>query len=158
MKQLMLDLVHPASNQILLTVNRGGPAGESDWAEIRRSALTLAESGTVLMAPGQGPNQTAAQADWARYAGALADAGRTVYQAAQAKDAAALASAAGRLDATCTACHKEFRHELFAQKFSEGRRIGHRTHHRGRRSDFYITHACFLASPADDEGKSGVLY
>jgi hypothetical protein len=113
MKQLMLDLVHPASNQILLIVNRGGPAGESDWAEVRRSALTLAESGTLLTAPGRAPNPTSAPVDWAKYAGMLAGAGSAAYQAAQAKDAAALASAAGRLDASCTACHKEFRPNLF---------------------------------------------
>jgi hypothetical protein len=36
MKQLMLDLVHPASNDILLFVNRGSPKAEAEWAAVRR--------------------------------------------------------------------------------------------------------------------------
>src|SRR5215467_9527575 len=52
MKQLMLDVIHPASNSVLLAINRGGPAAVMDdreWAEVRRGALTLAESGNLLL-------------------------------------------------------------------------------------------------------------
>src|SRR5712692_7133812 len=52
-KQLMLDLIHPSSNDILLAIYRGGPPGgakdEKEWAAVRRAALTLAESGNMLM-------------------------------------------------------------------------------------------------------------
>jgi len=44
-KQLMLDLIHPSSNDILLAIYRGGPKDEKEWARWRRSAVTLAESG-----------------------------------------------------------------------------------------------------------------
>ena len=49
MKQLMVDVIHPASNALLLLINRGGPSDDKEWAEARRSALILAESGNLLM-------------------------------------------------------------------------------------------------------------
>lgn len=106
MKQIMLDLVHPASNDILLAIHRGGPKDEKEWAAVRRGALTLAESGKLLTARVQA-------ADWARYAAALANAGGAAYKAAQAKDAAALAALADSIDASCTACHKQYRPNVF---------------------------------------------
>src|ERR1700733_10273829 len=91
MKQLMLDLIHPASNDILLTVNRGGPSDDKEWATMRRSALALAESGNALM-PRVDSNA------WRTAAKLLADAGSDAYKAAQAKDARALAAVTARID------------------------------------------------------------
>ena len=48
MKQLMLDVIYPASNNVLLAINRE-PADDKEWAEVRRGALTLAESGNLLI-------------------------------------------------------------------------------------------------------------
>src|SRR5919197_4079547 len=79
MKQLMLDLIHPASNSLLLLINRGGPDDEMQWAEARRSALTLAESGNLLIMR----NRSAA---WITDARLLIDAGTAAYKAADAKD------------------------------------------------------------------------
>ena len=53
MKQLMLDLIHPASNDILLFVNRGVPKTDAEWAAVRRSALTLEQSEKLLATPGR---------------------------------------------------------------------------------------------------------
>lgn len=112
MKQLMLDLIHPASNEILLIVNRGGPADEKEWAVIRHSALTLAESGTLL-----GERGSARDIDeWAKDARLLADAGSGAYKAALAKDAKALAAVTESLDASCTTCHKQFRPDVFPRQ------------------------------------------
>ena len=112
MKQLMLDLIHPASNEILLIINRGGPADEKEWAAVRRSALALAESGDLLMARGR----ARAANDWPKDARLLADAGGAAYKAALGKDAKALAAAADSLDASCTACHKQFRPDVFPRQ------------------------------------------
>jgi hypothetical protein len=106
MKQIMVDLIHPASNDILLAIHRGGPKSEKEWAAVRRSAITLAESGKILTAR----NQTG---EWTRYANALANAGDAAYRAAQAKDAGALEAVADSLDASCTACHKQYRPNVF---------------------------------------------
>lgn len=113
-KQLMLDLIHPSSNDILLAVYRGGasdnkPLDDKEWAVIRRSALALAESGNTLMT-------RVDSTDWRSAAKLLADAGSEAYQAAQAKDAKALAAVAPRIDASCTNCHKQFRPNVFPRQ------------------------------------------
>jgi hypothetical protein len=109
MKQLMLDLIHPAANDLLLIVNRGGPKGDAEWAAARRSAATLAESGNLLMARGRDRNQ----ADWAKDAKMLSDAGTAAYKAAETRDAGALAALTAQLDASCTNCHTQFRPDVF---------------------------------------------
>src|SRR5437763_1355440 len=85
MKQLMLDMIHPASNSLLLLINRGGPADDREWADARRSAMTLAESGNLLVMR----NRAAA---WLTDARTLTDAGAAAYKAAEAKDTKALAA------------------------------------------------------------------
>jgi hypothetical protein len=108
-KQLMLDLIHPSSNDILLAVYRGGPKDEREWAALRRSALALAESGNMLMMRGRARDQ----ADWAKDAKLLVDVGTAAYKAAQAKDGNALATLTGAIDASCTTCHKQYRPNVF---------------------------------------------
>ena len=111
-KQLMLDLIHPSSNDILLAINRGGPKQESEWAAVRRSAVTLAESGNMLMMRGRARDQ----ADWLKDAKLMVDAGNDAYKAAQAKDPAALAAVGNALDASCTTCHKQYRPNVFPKE------------------------------------------
>jgi len=105
-KELMLDLIHPASNDLLLAINRGGPSTDPEWSAARRSALTLAQSG-MLLAP-----QINSDA-WRAAVARLSNAGEDAYKAAQAKDAKTLAAATARIDASCTACHKQFRPNVF---------------------------------------------
>ena len=75
---------------------------------MRRSALTLAESGNTLAAQGQPASEA-----WANAAKQLADAGSEAWKAAQAKDAKALAAVTAHIDASCTNCHKQFRPNVF---------------------------------------------
>jgi cytochrome c556 len=109
MKQLMVDFIHPASNDILLFVSRGAPNDEKEWAAVRRGALTLAESGNLLMLRGRARDQ----GDWMKDARLLVDAGTAAYKAAQAKDLKALAALADSFDASCTTCHKQYRPNVF---------------------------------------------
>jgi cytochrome c556 len=106
-KQLMLDLIHPAANDILLAISRGGPADDKEWAAVRRSALTLSEAGDRLGT--RGPDR----GDWIKDSKLLSDAGTAAYRAAQSKDAKALAALADSLDASCTTCHKQYRPNVF---------------------------------------------
>src|SRR5271167_2042659 len=108
-RQLMLDLIHPSSNDILLAIYRGGPKDEKEWAAVRRSAVTLAESGNMLMMQGRARDQ----GDWMKDAKLLVDVGNSAYKAAQAKDSDALAGLAGAIDASCTTCHKQYRPSVF---------------------------------------------
>ncbi len=107
-KQLMLDLIHPSSNDILAgDLPCGGPKSDSEWAAVRRSAITLAESGNLLMLRGRMRDQ----GDWIKDAKSLVDAGNAAYKAAQAKDATLRARGACRSlgRASCTTCHKQYR-------------------------------------------------
>lgn len=106
MKQLMLDLIHPASNDILFFVNRGAPKTDAEWATVRHSALTLQEAGELLATRN-------VQGDWAKDARMLADVGAAAYRAAQAKDLNALAALTDSLDTSCTTCHKQYRPNVF---------------------------------------------
>src|ERR1700685_1606559 len=108
-RQLMLDLIHPSSNDILLAIYRGGPKDEKEWAAVRRSAVTLAESGNMLMMQGRARDQ----GDWMKDAKLLVEVGNSAYKDAQAKDGAALASLAGAVDNSCTTCHKQYRPDVF---------------------------------------------
>jgi cytochrome c556 len=112
MKQLMLDLIHPASNEILLSIYRGGPKGDAEWAAVRRSALTLAEAAALLPARGTDRDSGA----WEKDSKFLADVGAAAYKAAQAKDTKALAAVAEPLDASCTTCHKQYRPNVFPRE------------------------------------------
>lgn len=105
MMEFMYSMVHPASNEILLSVNRGGPQNDKEWADVQRSALQLAESGNLLMMRGRARDQ----GEWMKDAKALVDVGAAAYKAAKAKDANALTAASQQLDATCYACHKQYR-------------------------------------------------
>jgi hypothetical protein len=109
MQQVMLDLIHPASNDILLFVSRGAPKNELEWAAVRRSALTLAEAGNLLTMPGRARDAN----DWMKDARALTDVGTAAYRAAQAKDLNALSALTESLDASCTNCHKQYRPNVF---------------------------------------------
>lgn len=111
-KQLMLDLIHPASNDILLFVNRGSPKTDAEWAAVRRSALTLQESGNLLTMRGRARDQ----GDWVKDANMLAGVGRAAYQAAEAKDWSALSQLTESLDASCTTCHKQYRPNVFPRE------------------------------------------
>lgn len=109
MKQLMLDLIYPSSNDILFFINRGTPKSKTEWAGVRRSAITLAESANLLMTPGRSRDQ----GDWRKDARDLADVGTAAYKAAQAQDFTALAALSDSLDAACTRCHKQYRPNVF---------------------------------------------
>ena len=106
MSDIMVSMVYPATNNILLSIYRGGPQNDMDWETVQRNAVLLAESGNVLLmrAP-VGANQ----ADWARDAHMLVDAGAAVYKDARAKDTSALLTTDQAINASCVNCHKQFR-------------------------------------------------
>ena len=95
------------TNTLLLLIHRGGPTTEHEWGEARRSAITLAESGNLLVLRNSAAN-------WVADAKLLRDAGAAAYKAAESADAKTLESLADRIDASCTTCHKHFRPAVFA--------------------------------------------
>jgi hypothetical protein len=109
MSQLMVDVIYPASNELLFFIYRGGPNDEKDWAVVRRSALTLAETGNLLMTRGRARDE----GNWMKDARMLVDVGAAAYKAARAKNVAALIAVEKALDASCTTCHKHYRPSVF---------------------------------------------
>jgi cytochrome c553 len=105
MSELMVSMIYPAANDILLLINRGGPKDDKEWVALQYSAIRLAESGNVLMMRGRALNQD----DWMKDAKMLVDVGASVYKAARAKDAGALAALNDSINAACTTCHKQYR-------------------------------------------------
>jgi cytochrome c556 len=103
MSELMVSMIHPATNDLLMAIYRGGPKTEREWRDVQRNAVLLGESGNVLMLRNRN------QGDWVKYSRMLSDAGAAAYKAARAKDAAALAAVDAPLNASCTSCHKQFR-------------------------------------------------
>ncbi len=106
MKQLMVEIIYPASNEILLIVNRGGPSDDAEWAAVQRSAMTLAESGNLLIIRNR-------SAGWVAHATTMMAVGASAHKAAESKDGKGLAALAEALDRSCLACHKQFRPTVF---------------------------------------------
>jgi hypothetical protein len=109
MSELMVNVIHPASNEILMSIYRGAPKDDKEWAAVQRSALVLAESGNLLLMPGRVRDQ----GDWVKDSKLLVDVGTAAYKAARAKDAKALAALDSQIDATCTTCHKQYRPNVY---------------------------------------------
>ncbi len=105
MSELMVSMIHPASNNILLQINRGGPDSDAEWFALRRNAIRLAESGNVLTMRSRG-------LEWEQASGALVDVGAAAYRAAGDRDVDALAALSEQLDAACVSCHKQYRPDL----------------------------------------------
>jgi hypothetical protein len=104
MGELMVSMVYPAANDLLLYAQRA-PQNDKEWMAAQRAAILLGESGNVLMMRGRARDQ----GEWMKDARMLVDAGAAAYKAARAKDAAGLAALDATINASCVACHKQYR-------------------------------------------------
>ncbi len=104
MNQLMINIVYPTSNAVFY-VARGAPKNQQEWNEMANNALTLAESGNLLMMPARARDND----KWMADAKLLVDAGAAAYKAAQAKDADGLVALGDQLNTACVQCHMDYR-------------------------------------------------
>jgi hypothetical protein len=104
MSQLMVDIIYPASDA-LFYVERAKPQNDREWGVLRGTALTLAESGNLLMMPGRARDQ----GDWIKDSKLLVDAGAAAYKAAQKHDLQAILDLNEQLTTSCTKCHVQYR-------------------------------------------------
>jgi len=104
MSQLMVDIIYPASDA-LFYVERAKPQNDREWGVLRGTALTLAESGNLLMMPGRARDQ----GDWIKDAKLLVDVGAAAYKAAQKKDLQAILDLNDQLNTSCVKCHVQYR-------------------------------------------------
>jgi len=112
-KQLMDSTVHPAAEVIFESVGsiitiKGTeeirPANDEEWSEVRRSAMTLAEAGNLLMLG----NRPWDKDFWFENARLLTDAAMVAWRAADAKNAEALFDAGGQVYEVCQRCHEHY--------------------------------------------------
>ena len=82
----------------------GAPTTDEEWVAVEHGALTLAESGNLLMmaprAMDDGP--------WMQMSLALVDAAMAAYKAAQSKDVEKVLHAGSAVYDTCTNCHATY--------------------------------------------------
>ena len=104
MSQLMIDIIYPASDA-LFYIERDPPKNDQDWNRIRGVALTLAESGNLLLMGSRALDQDR----WIKDSRLMIDAGKAAFKAAQKKDMQAILDLNEQLTASCTTCHRHYR-------------------------------------------------
>lgn len=102
-RQIMLGIVAPASDVIFKVPNEA-PKDDKQWATVQNSALTLAETGNLLMLPGRAMDK----GEWTKQAKALVATGAAAFKAANNKDVKALVEIGDKIDETCEACHAKY--------------------------------------------------
>lgn len=111
-KQLMEGpIVHAAEvfwGSVSTTLDKDGvtekfPRSDEEWEQVRAAAMTIAESGNLLMiAP------RARDGEWNALAAQLVDVGALAVTAAESKDPEAILEAGERVYNVCTECHAKF--------------------------------------------------
>ena len=104
-KQVMTAMTIPASDAVFDATAELLPP--EAWAALRKSAVTLAESGRLLMtdAPAKDKNT------WVEMARDLVREAEATIKVAEAKDRDALENAGDSVYATCKACHGRYMSE-----------------------------------------------
>jgi hypothetical protein len=102
-KEVMTLMTIPASDAIF-NAAADTPATSGAWASVRADAVTLAESGKLLMIGDVARDKDA----WMEMAGALVNDAEAAVKIADAKDAKALEELSDRLYVTCKACHDRY--------------------------------------------------
>jgi len=109
-RQLMEATIHPSAEVLFdavgTIVSASGveeiaPKNDEEWMTVRNSALTLAESGNLLMI-GDRPRD---RDNWMKMSQALVDVGVVALKAAEAKNPEALFEAGGQVYVVCQKCH-----------------------------------------------------
>jgi len=109
----MKQVVEPASNTLFSVGGDADPANGPDapkvtddrWKAAADAALALKEVAAKLNDAGRAK----AGAEWAGYVKDFADQSAAALKAAQARDGAALATAANALSDNCSACHAKYK-------------------------------------------------
>ncbi|HEV1285127.1 MAG TPA: hypothetical protein VNU44_07450, partial [Bryobacteraceae bacterium] len=86
-------------------IERNPPKNDHDWNVIRGTALTLAESGNLLLMGSRARDQDR----WVKDTGLMIAAGTAAFKAAQKKDMQAILDLNEQLSASCTTCHLHYR-------------------------------------------------
>ena len=102
--QLHEGMIKPASDAIF-NVARRAPADTEDWEALRRSAITLAETGNLLMLGSRARDR----GRWMKLSRDLIDVSARAATAASGRDLDLLLTTADRLVEVCESCHVRYR-------------------------------------------------
>ena len=102
--QLHDVMIKPASDAIF-NVARRAPADAGDWEALRRSAITLAETGNLLMLGSRARDR----GRWMKLSRDLIDVSARAATAASARDLDLLLTTADSLVEVCESCHVRYR-------------------------------------------------
>jgi len=103
MRELLAHVIRPTSDAVFYITSRTPASGE-DWAVLQGQTLALAESANLLLLPAHARGR----AQWLADARLMREAGRKAFEAAKAKDVAALEALNDELYTSCTTCHEHF--------------------------------------------------
>lgn len=104
MSELMVQIIYPTSDAIFYITSRT-PKTDADWTALQGQTLMLAESANLLLMP----SRARGRAQWVADAKLMLDAGKAAFNAAKAKNLAALEALSDQLYESCTSCHQHFR-------------------------------------------------
>jgi hypothetical protein len=83
------------------------PRTDDEWAAVRNAAITVAESGNLLMLTPRAKDD----GEWMRASQALIETGTAAMRAAEAKDPDALFRVGGDMYSACLNCHQKYMSE-----------------------------------------------
>jgi hypothetical protein len=103
-RQLHDAMITPASDAIF-HVGLAAPGNDQEWIALQHAAVTLAESGNLLMLGTRAKDR----GRWMRMSRALVDASALALEAADAKNLDHLMDASDRIVLACETCHEPYR-------------------------------------------------
>lgn len=104
MKELMVDLIFPVSNEIFY-VSRNEQKTEKDWIDLKMNSLALGEIANMLMSPLWSRDNDR----WAKDAKLLLDVGQAAYKFSKEKNLKGLEDLNNDLYEACQSCHEHYR-------------------------------------------------
>jgi len=112
LKQVMRSVALPNS-VVILGLQDHPPKNEMEWQTVVSAAVAIEETQNLIMIPGRiqsnGQPVPVQSADYAKFAAALAPAGRDCLKAALIKSKDAISNCTDSLSQACDNCHKVFR-------------------------------------------------
>jgi hypothetical protein len=85
-------------------VHENFPKTDEEWEAVWASALTIAESGNLMMIPPRAKDD----GDWMTFSSQLIDAGMAAAKAAEEKDREKVLQEGGNVYTVCTNCHMKY--------------------------------------------------
>jgi cytochrome c556 len=112
LKQVMRSVALPNSD-VIFAIQSKPPKNDMEWQAVVNAAVAIEETYNLIMIPGRirsnGQPVPVQAADYAKFAAALAPAGRDCLKAALVKNQDAVTNCTDSLSQACDNCHKVYR-------------------------------------------------